>query len=182
MWQWVCSPANLSVEKMHVASLESMSIIERKTKGRFTWILCCTNCISPDRAGLGEANRETIICLRSRSSVGSCAFISTSFWYVIDSVPRPFPRGTKLELLATMDTSGFIFDPRMQIMLLKTGVIAAIIHMPWKVFLTSRVQMLWSTLSAAHWTIQRKSQKCHFCLTPQHCAQICTPPCRSRRI
>ena len=82
----------LSVEKMHVASLGSMSIIEIKTNDDLPRLVpCCTNCITPDRV---EANRTTIFSMWSRSAVGHCAFISTSFWYVTDSVPRPFPRGT----------------------------------------------------------------------------------------
>ena len=77
-----------------------------------------------------------------------------------------FSSWIKIRATPTMDTSEFIFDLRMQSMLLETGVTAAIIHMPRNVFLASRVQMLWSTLSSAYWTIQRKSQKCHFYLTP----------------
>ena len=61
-------------------------------------------------------------------------------------------------------------------MRLVTGVIAAIIPIHWNRCTTSRVQMLWSTLLAGQ--IHRISQKCQLYLTPQHCAKICTPPCK----
>ena len=66
---------------------------------------------------LVREKRMAVFHMRSRSSVGSCAFMVTGFWYVPASVPRLFSVWIRIGTLPTVDTSGVIFALRMRIML-----------------------------------------------------------------